>query len=242
MIDYLDKIYIINLKEDRTKYESVVNHLKLSILNDQHHRFDAVNGKFIDIRLLPNRLLLDDAKQDVLLKKQKIYGISLTYGSLGCALSHYLLYQEISKNKKPCLIFEDDIRLVTGFDEKIISLITNIENLQYDICYIGYNKIPGFSTNTINSVISKPSGLITGLYAYIVTPIGAQKILNNVFPLRHQIDSSISRNIDKLNLICSSEPLVHVQTNFVSKTQKSASCENYCQTESISDWNKLFKK
>lgn len=243
MINYLNKIYIINLTEDKNKYETVIKNISLSpLLNNQYERFNAVNGKYIDIRLLNDNILTDKAKEDIEFKKQKIYGISLTYGSLGCALSHYLLYKQILQHNKPSIIFEDDIILVDNFNQKIMVLMDHIQNLIYDICYLGYNIIPGFYKEDVNSVIAKPSGLITGLYAYIVTPQGAKKLLDNIFPLNHQIDSSISRNQDKLSLVCSTELLVKVRTNFISKTQKSASCENYCQTESISDWNKLFKK
>lgn len=242
MIDYLDKVYIINLREDTKRYQSITQNLSTSIIYNKHERFNAVNGKYIDIRILNDNILTDAAKEDIMLKKQKIYGISLTYGSLGCALSHFLLYQKIAKSDKPSLILEDDIILKNDFDNQINILINRIHDIDYDICYIGYNKIPGFNIENIDTVISKPSGLITGLYSYIVTPTGAKKILDTVFPLNFQIDSGISRNQNKLNLICSSDLMVKVQTNFISKTQKSASCENHCQYESESDWNKLFKK
>ena len=110
--------------------------------------------------------------------------------------------------------------------------------INYDILLLGYNKIPGFTRLPVNQYISKPSGLITGLYSYILTNSGAKK-MKHIFPLNKQIDSSISDNIKHFSIYCSSKPLFNVSIKFGSKTQQANSCINTVQ-KTDPNWNKLF--
>lgn len=244
IIDYFDKICYINLDEDVNKKEYFQQEIKKSILHPVCERYTAVIGKYLDIRLVPDSIITENAKNDIILKKQKIYGISLTYGSLACALSHYFLYRDCSVSKKPYLIFEDDIIINRAFDSSLFNIINSLQQMNYDLMYLGYNNIPGFTKQDISEFIAKPSGLITGMYAYIVTPQGAQKLLNTIFPLNKQIDSSISDNGDRFEKLCSTNPIVQVRVDFGSKTQMDNSCVNNYSfdspVEKIDTWNKLF--
>lgn len=247
ILNYFEKVYFINLDEDTNKRIYFEKEIKKSSLSTKCTKYTAVIGKYLDIRLIPSTIISESAKNDVLLKKQKTYGISLTYGSLACALSHYFIYQECSKSKKPYLIFEDDIIIDNTFDDNLANIISNIKDKNYDIVYLGYNEIPGFAKNDINNVISKPRGLITGLYGYIISPKGSQKLIESIFPLNKQIDSSISDNSELFDLYCSKKNLVRVRTDFGSKTQMTASCNNEYKhsqillKDNIDSWEKLFQ-
>lgn len=241
ILNYFDKIYYINLKEDRAKKTYFLSQIKNSVINTKCEKFSAISGKNIDIRLVEDHILTNNARNDILSGEQKRYGISLTYGSLGCALSHYILLKECSKSNRPFLILEDDIIIDNNFDKDLLSIINEINDIEYDICYLGYNEIPGFSKSPINSVISKPTGLITGTYGMIISPIGAQNILSSIFPLSKQIDSSISDNQHKLKLYCSTKKIISANTSFVSKTQRKESCKNYIN-QNDDPWYKLFDK
>lgn len=243
--NFFDKIYYINLSEDKNKQKYIESQIqKSTLLQNKCQRYEAVIGNSLDIRLVPDYIVTNQAKEEVITKKQSSYGVSLTYGSLACALSHYLIYKECSTSSKPFLIFEDDIIINNDFDRSISDILTSVNNLDvdYDIIYLGYNEIPGFQKKFINNHISKPRGLITGLYGYIVSNMGAKKLINRIFPLNKQIDSSISDNIKHFNLVCSSNKIVGVRTDFGSKTQKSASFKNvYNTTTTKTNWDKLFQ-
>jgi GR25 family glycosyltransferase involved in LPS biosynthesis len=241
ILNYFDKIYYINLKEDRAKKTYFLSQIKNSIINTKCEKFNAISGKSIDIRLVEDHILTDIGRNDILAEEQKRYGISLTYGSLGCALSHYILLKECKKYNKSFLILEDDIIINSDFDQDLLSIISEIKNIEYDICYLGYNEIPGFNKKVINNVISKPTGLITGTYGMIISSTGASNILDTIFPLSKQIDSSISDNQNKLKLICSTKKMVSANTSFVSKTQRKESCKNYINQDD-DPWYRLFDK
>lgn len=244
MIDnYFGKIYYINLPEDISKKKYIDKEiLKSHLLTKQCSKYTAVVGQYLDIRLLPEHLVTEKAKTDILAPKQKTYGITLTYGSVACAMSHYLIYQECKNQKKPFMIFEDDFVIGHDFDTKLNQALNHTDT-NFDILYLGYNNIPGFQKVIIDNVLSKPRGLITGLYGYVLTPKGAAKIIKYVFPLNQQIDSSISNHIDKFELICCTNAIVGVRTDFGSKTQSQKSTNNvYKETVRLEQkqWDKLF--
>ncbi len=247
IVDCFDKICYINLDEDIIKREYFEKEIKKSVINDKCERYTAVIGKYLDIRLIPDTIITKNAKNDILLKKQKTYGVSLTYGSLACALSHYFLYNDCAQADKPYLIFEDDVILLDEFDIYLYNILTEIANTNYDILYLGYNEIPGFNKQTISKYLAKPTGLITGMYAYVVTPQGAKKILNTIFPLNKQIDSSISDNGEVFNKLCSDRRIAGVRVDFGSKTQMDTSCinthsfdTNTVRMRKQDNWEKLF--
>jgi GR25 family glycosyltransferase involved in LPS biosynthesis len=243
--EYFDKIYYINLDEDSIKKEYFEKEIQKSTISTHCERYAAVIGKYLDIRLIPDNIITKQAKNDILLRKQKIYGISLTYGSLACALSHYFIYNDCAESSKPYLIFEDDIILDSNFDHYLYNIILSIKDKDYDILYLGYNEIPGFHKDNISEFLAKPSGLITGMYAYIVSPQGAKKLLNTIFPLNKQIDSSISDNGNSFNKLCSAKKIANVRVDFGSKTQQADSCINANNFDTqkikkVDEWNKLF--
>jgi GR25 family glycosyltransferase involved in LPS biosynthesis len=240
MIEIFEKIYCINLDEDEKKKDFFSEQINKTLIGNNYYRFSAIDGKNLNIENIDDTIITDYARKCILEKKQKVFGITLTYGSLACALSHRTIWQECSVSKKPFLIFEDDIIPIKNFNSIFTKILNTLYTVDYDLLYLGYNEIPGFKKELINNVISKPSGLITGNYAYIVSPAGAKKLLSTIFPLNKQFDSSISDNIKSLNLLCSTSKLISASLSFGSKTQRANSCINYIQKQD-DQWMRLFR-
>jgi GR25 family glycosyltransferase involved in LPS biosynthesis len=237
-----DKIYYINLDEDSNKKLFFEKQINKTILKNRYERFTAVNGKTLDINSIDSTIITEHARKCIISKKQKVFGISLTYGSLACALSHKKIWEQCAESQKPFLIFEDDIIPISNFNLIFNKILKILPSTNYDLFYIGYNDIPGFKKTRIDDVISKPSGLITGNYGYIVTPNGAKKILSTIFPLNKQFDSSISDNISNFKILCSTTKLISASFSFGSKTQRAESCINSIQKNEQDEWHKLFQK
>jgi len=243
--DLFSKIYVINLDRDKDRYEYVLSELKNknSDLINHIQRFSAIDGRLINIASVDSSIITQTAKKDILNKKQRIYGVTMTYGSLGCALSHKKICEMcVEENNKPYLIFEDDIILYDNFDNHLLDLMNELEKIQYDIVYLGFHQIPHAKQTRINNVLSQPSGLICGTFGLILSPSGAQKILN-IFPLNYQIDSSISHNLKNLKAYCHTLQIVQMNKSFKSNTQREYSTQNiYNKNDKNSSWNKLFDK
>lgn len=235
-MNYFEKIYCINLDNDTEKLSYFNNELlKTNIKN--YERFAAIDGSKLDLSLIDSTIITNHSRSNIKSKHQKVFGISLTFGSLGCALSHKKIFEECQHSSKPFLIFEDDIIVEKNFTNIFEQIIQR--SPEYDILYLGYNEIGGFRKKKIDDLLSVPSGLITGLYGYMLSPTGAKKLLSTIFPLNKQIDSSICDNSSRLNLLCSTERILGVTHQFGSKTQRNKSCENIY---AVDDWDKLFKK
>lgn len=240
MTSIFDKIYYVNLDEDTNKNKFFLDQISKTCLKDKCVRFSAINGKDIDINIIDDNIITKHGRSSIIQKKQKTFGISLTYGSLGCALSHKKIWHECSDSTKPYLVFEDDAIPHKQFNNIFTQINERLSSIYYDIFYIGYNQIPGFKKVKLDDVFSKPSGLITGTYGYIVSPEGAKKLLS-IFPISKQIDSSISDNLDKIKVYCSTTQIIHASSAFGSKTQRDKSCINNIQKlDPPEDWNKLF--
>ena len=245
IFDYFGKYIYINLEDEKEKNDYFLNQINKSRLSSLIERFSAINGRNIDLRLIDESIITDSGRNDIKDKYQKRYGVSLTYGSLGCALSHYLIYQDLQKENRPWLIFEDDIVIDSDFDEKLSHIIGDIilSNIDYDIVYLGLYDLPTLQKHdVVSNLIYKPKGLSCGTYAMIVSPKGAKNILRNVFPINCQIDSALSVAKNKLKVYASKESIVGHLTTFGSRTQKDRSCENRASEYTRNDgWEyKLF--
>lgn len=100
----LDGVYVINLKRRADKLQQF-RHLS-GLRDNEFHVFEAVDG----------HALVWNAEIDALFRNN-------TYGSrsgvVGCALSHYRLWQHIaSTNDELHLIFEDDAEFVEDWVDK----------------------------------------------------------------------------------------------------------------------------
>ena len=89
------KIYVINLNKDIEKRKEIISiFVKLHITN--YEIFDAINGnKLEDFEINSN--WYDPWSH-----------LHLTKGEVGCALSHYNLWQKIKTENKMAMILEDD--------------------------------------------------------------------------------------------------------------------------------------
>jgi GR25 family glycosyltransferase involved in LPS biosynthesis len=228
MIDFFSRILLLNLIGDTKKYNRFIGLVADSDLHKHIERFDAVNGKNLDIRIVGKELLSPSGRSDILSGKQKRFGVSLTYGALGCALSHYLILKECSQAEKPYLIFEDDIVLNMDFSNQLSILIEHIKNisLEFDLIYLGLHNIPSLNKNlSYDDMLYIPQGLTCGTWAMIISPDGASNILKLAFPLNIQIDSEISRNKNKLKVFATKKELAKHDHYFGSSTQSRKGCE-----------------
>ena len=200
-----DKIIYINLDRRADRNKNVIDTLKKFKLLNKAERLSAIDGKKLDLKLLNRNLISDFAINDAVENKE-LYTV-MTMGGIGCALSHYIVYNKIiDEGIDRCLILEDDIEIPKDFFCKISKLEEDLDNLKqndFDLLFLGYHKsslnyqydkIPDTSPKLLN--LSR----VYGLFGYIVSLDGARKLLN-IFPLDKQIDSAISDNSSYLKII-----------------------------------------
>lgn len=198
--NYLIKTIYINLEKDKIRNEKMIKLLDENNIN--YKRQNAVYGKKIDLNNLSNQIIDNTGLEDIKNKKYK-YGLSLTMGGIGCALSHYNIYNNISEekntDKKIYLILEDDIKFEKNLINNINKLLIDAPS-DWDIIYIGYGPIlDNYKNKKIKDNWYK-TNRIHGTFGYLLNKKGAKKMLD-IFPIKYQIDTALylaSRN-NKIN-------------------------------------------
>ena len=157
--------YIISLNNPK----KMLNDLSLIGLNPI--LFNAVNG---------------ECKKNRKLIKSNISRFWDTFGpksSIGCALSHLLVWKKLIKSKKEnCVVFEDDIIYNKNLDIKVeIENALNLVPKNFDILYLGSVILPlPFDSIKINKKIEKPN-IALATHAYIISRRCAKKLLKLMY-------------------------------------------------------------
>jgi GR25 family glycosyltransferase involved in LPS biosynthesis len=189
----VDKVYVINLENDKEKLKSVSKKLE-----NQHivfERFDAIDGSSIKN---DNRLT-------------EFCNNYCTNGIKGCALSHKTVWENALKNNYEAIaVLEDDIIFNKNFNTILQLNYHSIPN-DFDIIYLGsafncgdtslYNsineKINGIHNTRINENILKVNGC-GGFYGYIISKKCIENILKE--KVSFHIDTDFIDYIKKYNL------------------------------------------
>lgn len=188
--------YYINLdrRSDRKKHiEKEIE--KSSILKKNLQRYPAIDGSILDLDSVDRKIATERGISTVRDKKIHHYGITLTYGSLGCAISHYNLYKICAESDDGnMLILEDDIILHDDID-RYLAMAQN-SYINYDIFYFGLHRHASIKTiETSEKELYYLDGTFWGCFGYIVTPKVCRFMMDNVFPVSKQFDSVINEKI-----------------------------------------------
>lgn len=183
-LDNIEK-YIINLDTREDRFD-ITNNLLNQYDFKNVIRFPAVKGKNI-----PNNELLKiiepSAMKSIFDNYRKEHH-ELSYGAVGCYLSHINIWKKLEKNNLDyIIIFEDDAYPKFNLTE-LQKIIKNDVPDDWDIIFFGgiYNNY-----NIINDNIVKLKRFYE-THAYIINKKGGLKLLSNAFPIKKQLDSWLS--------------------------------------------------
>ena len=177
------KIYFINLKQNRDRWEK--NKSKLP----NFHLFDAVDGTKLDLNKL---------RQDGVLKEEKEWLGELGKGGVGCALSHISVMHKIKKqNEQYGLILEDDVVIPDNFIEQIKKLEKYFPPT-WDIIYLGGCNIRGKKYNDYFLIPEIKDKHNYCCHAILFNKKTINNIINVLDPLQKPIDIQLRSNFNKI--------------------------------------------
>jgi GR25 family glycosyltransferase involved in LPS biosynthesis len=183
--------YIINLEETEEGKK------RLPIIQGifpNAKRFPAIYGKKFNFNPYYDSVLTktwDHGKW----KTGKSNLIELSDGEKGIIMSHYSLWTKIAKEKEPHIILEDDAIGVNPNTQIVLNeIIITLPN-DYDIYLLGFIDLEPINISNIHTKVKE----FVLLHSYIITPKGAQKLLENL-PINMPIDSWLSSISDKINI------------------------------------------
>jgi len=164
----LPVIYYINLKKEKDRNIHMKRQFKLQNLNN-YHRFNGINGRLYKISKYEKSILISPKFKN-------------KNGIIGCALSHYKLWQQlIKKNVDIALICEDDIEFVDNFNLKLQHLIIQMKKEKYDIIVL-HNNIKKYEYDKISKIIhyNRLYWFGGGLTSYIINKKALKVLLEEI--------------------------------------------------------------
>ena len=191
------KIFYINLDRRQDRDENMKNIINKLNLQNKTVRIPAVDGKKLDLDNIPTNIITKEGINDAKNKNLRV-GVPLTSGAIGCALSHRNVWKKIvDENIDSALILEDDVRIDPDFHKKMDYYKKYCPN-SYDVIFLGYSPATiKYITASINDIFVR-SNKVYGLFGYIVSRKGAEKLLK-IFPIRYQIDTEMHRNFSSID-------------------------------------------
>jgi GR25 family glycosyltransferase involved in LPS biosynthesis len=224
----LDSPLVISLGRDRERYEATVQLMKQAGFTNIE-RFEAIDGFHTEDRFF----------QDLNIWKGRP-------GQKGCAASHLLIWKNlINSDKEMLFVCEDDMVPHTQFST-LFPLYWNATPDNFDIVMVGCHFIE--NVNSEDLIVSIPSKFT---HAYIISKIGAQKLLDHYqeAPKTSKksafiIDDFICSMMKEKKLIyyCFNEKKYPDHSNIVGKTLYNGICyQNKAFDSTIDKPSKLSK-
>lgn len=170
----VDNVYMINLErrpERRVKMEACFDEIGI-----RFQWLPAVDGKkmteqYLDengIKMMPDF-------------SEPYHGRALTYGEIGCFMSHYTIWKDIVDNGyDQVIVLEDDIRFEPFFKHKLGALQDELADLalEWDLVFLGRKIISNEKEDWIDSSSQLVDvGYTYWTLAYMLTKRGAEKLL-----------------------------------------------------------------
>lgn len=167
----VDKVFVINLYRRTERRKRMLKCLE--VLGIEAEIWNATDGKSLDkdfldkngLKVMPNYL-------------DPYHKRPMTFGEIGCFLSHYNIWLETVKNNfSDVIIFEDDVRFERNFVSKWLASLQNLNANDFDFVYFGRKK------QTNDEEISLLKTFVMPKYSYwtigyYITQKGAQKLID----------------------------------------------------------------
>ena len=194
------QIFVINLNRRQDRWKWIEGQLKMHKLS-KYARFPAVDGQHVDLKACVRagdlstigyeRLCLPD--------KDKIWGMDLTRGALGCALSHFQVWKRIvALSIDYSIVMEDDTELCPRFLTRFASISDNLPQ-GWDLLFLS-----GLDTENMcrHMMTSDRLSLVPQMYKttnmYLITRRGAERMLQQCTNLHFQLDTQMTMCTTKL--------------------------------------------
>lgn len=170
-----DNVYMINLERRPDRY--IQMDTKLKMLGIEYEHFHAVDAKKMNESYLDELgVKMLDGYVDPFRDRP------LTYGEIGCFLSHYFIWKDIvDKKYNEVVVFEDDVRFEANFLEGLNKVKDDIEtnDLDWDLIYIGRKKLKSKDEEVLvegtNNIVW--AGYSYWTVGYLLSRSGAEKLL-----------------------------------------------------------------
>lgn len=155
----------------------------------QFSLFEAIDGRKLTLEKLQEKGFDTDKSW-----RDPILGRVLTWGEIGCFLSHFKVWEMVAVGDEPILILEDDAVL----NKPLREIETYLGD--YELLYLSHVEMNKNGVKELSKDLVRPC-YPYHLAAYILTPSAARKLIStdirkNIIPA----DEYVPRMLDKINV------------------------------------------
>lgn len=207
--------WVLNLDRRKDRWGEMQKIVAESGLNG--FRIKAIDGMIFNFEKYMDLFSLRDFK---LRTKNPYKTHERKRGVLGCALSHYKMWESILNNKSLnnedyVLIIEDDCHFKDNLSTHLNLLLDELKYKMWDICYVGYTDfVPLDDDKEEGNNLIKLSGSRRlrggGTFGYFITKTGAKKLydLANDRNIQQAVDWFMIEQYDKINAYKTKKDLI----------------------------------
>lgn len=204
-------MYLINLDDRTDRLHDMKQKLEQSGFDGGSIvRFSGIPGRNLTRSYLES-ILSTQALDDIDSNVRKRHG-QLTYGAVGCALSHAQIWQQLVDEPNDeiqyALVFEDDIRIPKLFrkfmNQVMDTIISKGSEIDWDLFLFSSFCPPSLTsikcTDEKHVLDHMPVKIVRfnmfwSLACYVISRKGAKKLLMGMLPMEDQLDTYISKRI-----------------------------------------------
>mmetsp|Transcript_52682 Transcript_52682/g.133749 ORF Transcript_52682/g.133749 Transcript_52682/m.133749 type:complete len:388 (-) Transcript_52682:71-1234(-) len=191
--------YCINLDRRPERWSFMQDHfarLRLPV-----RRWSAVDGRDLDVEALAEGGLIDRKAMPRyrLPDDVKLFGVDLTAGGIGCALSHMQIWKDVVENYSDedgwFLVVEDDCDFSADFSEEVLAKRLSQVPSDSEMVFLGGQDL--MRRQAALEVAPGVRRLYRGFRettAYLVTVAGCKACLEVSVPMSWQIDTHLTEN------------------------------------------------
>ncbi|CAJ1421177.1 unnamed protein product [Effrenium voratum] len=201
-------IYCVNLDDRPERWRFMQQ--QFEELQMPAQRWSAVDGRSLDFKALEELVyggeLSADAVQRLFLpNQQKVFGMDLTPGAIGCALSHMQIWLDIMQRhgqgefhgdeRSQFLVVEDDCEFVAHLDEEHVQ--ARLEEVPEDWQLVFLGGVDAMGLQPLLQISPGVRRVYNGsreTTAYAINVEGAREALKVCFPLSWQLDTMLTMN------------------------------------------------
>jgi GR25 family glycosyltransferase involved in LPS biosynthesis len=194
-----DAVFVINLDHRRDRWESISRQLTAcGAASDDIMRYSAIDGAAMSPEHLAASGLISELGLLRLRRppQEQIWGMDLTNGGVGCALSHIHLWAQVAARQLECaLVLEDDSLLQPDMFAQFQRRFPAVP-ADWELVYLS-----GLDTEGKGPLMVVADGVrrVPQMHrttnAYVVSARGARRLLDTVVPLTFQLDTEMTTRI-----------------------------------------------
>ena len=217
----IDKFYYVNLDDDLERNDLINKEiLKSEILTKNIVRISATHGKSLNLDKLKYSIT-DEAVLDITTNHRinELRGLVMTYGALGYWVTICDLFKMSIDRNETYFVMDDDQIVNDNFDSLLFDVLNELPE-NFDFCYTStltpqsMYKLEPYSDN-----LHIPKSAIWGPNSFIISPKGSIKIMENILPIKYQIDTHLHMLVGKINYYISNINLTTYNPNLKSTIQ-----------------------